>query len=194
MNSRIPGRRPVRAVAALALAAACLAGGATAAQAQSPVSVYPIAGTSYNLPATQISFRGVSPSQIGQVTVSGSSSGAHTGHLSSDSDGQGASFIPDKPFSTGETVTVTTGMDIVGGNGGSYTFKIATQAGTIRPVGLPLAPDSSGAVQRFASRPDLQPPAVQINENKTSSAEGDIFVAPQFGPVQNGPMIGGECR
>jgi hypothetical protein len=189
MNTRIRGRRSSRAAAILAVLAAWMGAGAAVGQAQPVVSVYPIAGTHYNLSATQIAFRGIAPGQIGTVTVTGSKSGAHSGHLSADSDGQGASFIPDHPFTAGETVTVTTAMNIVGASGGKFSFTIAVPAGSITPQGLPLAPNSAGSVQSFPSRPDLQPPAVKINENKTSASEGDFFVAPQFGPVQNGPMI-----
>ena len=60
-----PGRLLAPVVAALLLAVAAPAQGAQV------VSVYPSPGTKYNLPSTQISFRGVAPSQLGQVQVSG---------------------------------------------------------------------------------------------------------------------------
>ena len=49
-------------------------------------------------PETQISFRGVAPSAVGAVTVTGSRSGAHAGTLRPHSDGSGASFVLAEPF------------------------------------------------------------------------------------------------
>ena len=57
-------------------------------------------------PQTQLAFRGVSTSQFGTITVRGSKSGLHTGTIEADSDGYGGSFLPSKPFTPGETVTV----------------------------------------------------------------------------------------
>ena len=160
-----------------------------AALAQPAVSVYPSPGTGTALPQTQITFRGIPANQIGSVQVSGSSSGTHSGKIEADSDGQGGSFIPDQPFAAGETVTVKTGLDIVGGSSGTYTFTVATPFGTINPMPLPIVPAGSGGVQHFHTRPDLQPASVTINQRSSSAYGGDIFLTPQFGPVQNGPMI-----
>jgi len=163
--------------------------GAAAQTAQPPVAVYPIAGTKYNLPATQIAFRGIPAAQLGQVTVVGSATGAHAGQIEADSDGDGGSFLPARPFKPGETVTVTTGLNIVGGSHGRFGFKIATDPQLIPYGALIRTTDSSGAVQRFHSRPDLQPASLTITEDRAPASEGDIFLAPQYGPLQNGPMI-----
>jgi hypothetical protein len=133
--------------------------------------------------------RGIPASQIGNITVSGSSSGTHTGTIHADSDGQGGSFLPSQPFTAGETVTVTTGLNVIGGVNGSFHFGIATPFGSINPMKLPLVPAGSNGVQHFQSRPDLEPASVTVNRNSSSEYSGDIFVTPQFGPVQNGPMI-----
>jgi hypothetical protein len=159
------------------------------ALAQPAVSVYPSPGTNSALPQTQITFRGIPANQIGSVQVSGSSSGTHSGKIEADSDGQGGSFIPDQPFTSGETVTVKTGLDIVDGSSGTYTFTIATPFGTINPMSVPMVPAGSGGVQHFHTRPDLQPASVTINQSSKSAWGGDIFLTPQYGPVQNGPMI-----
>jgi hypothetical protein len=45
-----------------------------------------------------------------------------------------------------------------------------------------------GDTWRFHSRRDLAPPSVKISR-RGSTAPGDFFVAPQFGPVQDGPEI-----
>jgi hypothetical protein len=41
----------------------------------------------------------------------------------------------------------------------------------------------------FRSRPDLQPPSVELTLPAAQTAPGDIFLTPQQGPLQSGPMI-----
>ena len=164
--------------------------GASAAAAAAPaVSVFPSPGSHGALPQTQITFRGIPASQIGSVTVAGSSTGAHTGAIRADSDGQGGSFIPNQPFAPGETVTVTTGLNVVGGNNGAFQFGITVPFGTINPMVLPMVPAGSNGVQHFHSRPDLEPGSITINRRSNSAYNADIFLTPQYGPVQNGPML-----
>lgn len=105
-----------------------------------PVYAFPIPGGHFASPATQITFRGVPTSQFGTITVTGSVSGAHTGTVVADSDGDGGSFIPATPFAPGETVTVSTSLNIEGSGNGSYQFVVATPAGTISPAKRPAAP------------------------------------------------------
>ena len=57
----------------------------------------PSPGTRYNLVGNQIAFRGVSPSAIGPVTVSGSATGGHTGRIASDSEAVAPSPAPPPP-------------------------------------------------------------------------------------------------
>lgn len=181
-----------RALLAPALALAVLStllAGSAAAQPGTPVAVYPSPGTSYNQPGQQIALRGIPASEIGTVTVTGSQSGVHTGHLAADSDGNGASFLPDRPFLSGETVTVSTSLNVVGGQNGTFSFNIEHPSRPIVGMPLPVVPNGAGAVQYFHSRPDLAPPSIWVSKNSAPASEGDIFIAPQFGPVQNGPMI-----
>jgi hypothetical protein len=161
----------------------------SSAAAQPAVSVYPLAGTSYNLPGTQITFRGIAPNQIGSVRVVGSSTGVHSGHIAPDSDGQGGSFLPDRPFAAGETVTVSTSLNIVGGRSGTFSFKVVHPSRPITPMTLIKVPNTANALQHFRSRPDLLPAALHVIKNSAPASQGDIFLAPQYGPVQNGPMI-----
>jgi hypothetical protein len=56
--------------------------------------------------STQISMLGPSASELADVTVRGSSSGAHAGRLVAYSQGDGASFVPSRPFTQGERVSV----------------------------------------------------------------------------------------
>ncbi|HTX11856.1 MAG TPA: arylsulfotransferase family protein [Solirubrobacteraceae bacterium] len=153
------------------------------------MSVFPIPGARVASPQTQIAFRGISPGQIGRVVVTGSRSGRHTGRLEADSDGQGASFLPAKPFDPGELVTVRTRMDVRGVRGGTFHFTVATPAGAI--PSMPLSPASRvpGDELTFQTRPDLTPAAVEITKASSKTAAGDIFLTPQQGPTQNGAMI-----
>jgi Arylsulfotransferase (ASST) len=160
-----------------------------AAASSDPVSVFPSPGTKYNQPQTQITFRGVAADQIGQVTVVGSVSGAHSGTIEPDSDGDGGSFVPSTPFTPGETVTVSTALSVTGGENGQFTFAIANSDTPIGYGALPLVSAVRGGLQSFHSAPGLHPPTVDVTTDKAPASQGDIFVAPQFGPEQDGPMI-----
>ena len=175
-------------VTALVVASAMLVA-APAALAQPAVAVFPSPNTNSSLPQTQITFRGIPASQIGKVTVVGSSSGTHSGTIEADSDGQGGSFIPSAPFTAGETVTVTTGLNVINGTNGSFHFGIAVPFGSINPMNLPLVPAGSNGVQHFHSQPSLEPASITVNKNSSAAYGGDIFLTPQYGPVQDGPMI-----
>jgi hypothetical protein len=179
-----------RAIAVTFVAAFVCLAGATGAAAQPPaVSVFPLPNTASALPQTQITFRGIPASQLGSVQVVGSSTGVHSGTIQADADGQGGSFMPSQPFAAGETVTVTTGLNVVGGTNGAFHFAIATPFGTIAPQKLPQVAAGSNGVQYFHSRPDLQPASITVNTNSSAAYNGDIFLTPQYGPVQNGPML-----
>jgi hypothetical protein len=179
-----------RAFAVTIVAAFVLLIAAPGALAQPPaVSVFPSPNTSSALPQTQITFRGIPAGQIGSVQVVGSSSGAHSGSIQADSDGQGGSFIPSQPFAPGETVTVTTGLNVVGGTNGAFHFAVSTPFGTINPMKIPMVPAGSNGVQHYVTRPDLTPASITVNRRSSAAYNGDIFLTPQFGPLQNGPMI-----
>ena len=62
------------------------------------VSVFPIPGDRVATPQTQIAFRGMPIDQVGKVVVTGSRTGVHAGRFESDSDHDGGSFLPAKPF------------------------------------------------------------------------------------------------
>jgi hypothetical protein len=185
LNARVS-----RAFAATFVAAFVLLIAVPSALGQPPaVSVYPSPNTSSALPQTQITFRGIPAGQIGSVQVVGSTTGSHTGTIRADSDGQGGSFIPSQPFAPGETVTVTTGLNVVGGSNGSFHFTVITPFGTINPMKLTMVPAGSNGVQHFHTRPDLTPASITINRRSSATYNGDIFLTPQFGPLQNGPML-----
>jgi hypothetical protein len=179
------------ATAAVIIGALCLllvSAGGTRAAAPS-VYVFPVPGDPVASPATQITFRGIPISQLGQITVTGSRSGVHTGTVEADSDSAGGSFLPAKPFTAGERVTVKTAQAIVGGRSGTYSFTVATPAGRIPASANAKAPRVKGDVWQFVSNPGLQPAAVKVTKLPSHAAAGDLFVAPQDGPVQYGPEI-----
>jgi Arylsulfotransferase (ASST) len=157
--------------------------------AGSPVVVYPIPGARVASPQTQITFRGMLASQLGSIVATGSRSGVHAGRVRADSDGRGGSFVPATRFVPGETVTVSTSLNVVGGTGGSFRFTVANPAGALPSTHWPPpASRTRGDVQRFHSRPDLAPAQLTLRVGGRT-APGDIFLPPQFGPVQDGPMI-----
>ena len=142
---------------------------------------------------TQISFLGASPTAITGVAVTGARSGLHAGHLAPYSQGDGASFIPDQPFTEGEVVTVRAVLS----QGGARTpfawhFTVAEDDSGSRSLETPPPPPpppNPREFQRFVSRPDLRPPTVTVTANSGSEAPGDLFLAPYAGPGQYGPMI-----
>lgn len=187
-RSRIHLRRLV----ALAIVLGSLATGgvyAFAGGGPTVVSVFPIPGARVASPSTQIAFRGLPVDQLGTIVVTGSRSGRHPGRLEADSDGDGGSFLPAKPFLPGEVVTVQTALHVRGARRGAFRFTVATPAGPIQMVGLAPAPRTPGDLALFHSRPDLAPPAVEITKRDSDPGQGDVLVTPQQGPVQNGPMI-----
>jgi hypothetical protein len=153
------------------------------------VSVFPIPGDRVASPLTQITFRGLPVRGLGAIVVTGSRSGKHSGRLEADSDGRGGSFVVAKPFAPGEVVTVSTRLDVRGAHKGTWRFSVAKPAGAVPSQPLLPAPRLPGDALSFRSRPDLAPASVEITTASPSAATGDIFVTPQQGPLQNGPMI-----
>jgi len=92
------------------------------------LAVSPLAGSYDASPHTQISLLGAPAGALSGVRVSGSLSGSHTGRLVGYSQGDGASFLPSRPFRTGETVTVRGDVRI-----GSATRRFGYQFVIARP-------------------------------------------------------------
>lgn len=176
------------AAAAPALVCLLLASGCGASTPRL-TGVFPVPGSRVASPRTQIVFRGAPIRALGHVTVTGSRSGAHGGRLEGDSDQDGGSFLPSRPFTPGETVTVRTSLTVPGHAGRSFRFHVATPARRIQPQAFPPPPRVAGDVARFRSRPDLEPPTTRVVARSGPSGSDDIFVANQLGPIRNGPMI-----
>jgi Arylsulfotransferase (ASST) len=188
-----PARR--RALLPLAAAAGLVAIGALALLvallgADEPeVSVYPTGSTLAAASETAITFRGVDPDELDDVEVTGARSGRHSGRLRPLPGGDGAAFVPDRPFAPGERVTIDAGMRIAGTRGERSSFVVARRS-SAKPAPYDQAkpPDDRG-VQVFASRPDLRPPAVTVAQASARAEPGSVFVAPKRGATQQGPMI-----
>jgi hypothetical protein len=154
-----------------------------------PVSVFPTPGSRVVSPTTQIAFRGANPLALAGITVTGSLTGQHAGTVAGDSDGNGGSFLPNSPFQPGETVTVNTPLNVAGAAGGGFRFTVASPAGRIPYRPAQKVGRVRGDIWRFRSRTDLGPAAVKLLKSSSRADSGDIFLAPQFGPLQNGPEI-----
>jgi Arylsulfotransferase (ASST) len=163
---------------------------AIAAAAANVVTVSPLPGTPDASPTTQISFLGGTGTQVSDVHVVGSRSGVHSGRLQAYSTGTGESFLPAKPFVSGERVTV----HAIAGSGGSgqalsTSFTVARQA-NVDEQEFPLNPGDPHAVQHYSSAPTLTPSTVSVTTPaKPGAASGDLFMAPYQGQGSPGPMI-----
>jgi hypothetical protein len=160
--------------------------------AHTSVQVSPLPGSYDAMPQTQISFLGVPASDIEDISADGSLTGSHPGRLEAYSQGDGASFVPEAPFQSGEMVTVS-GQIRSGGATVPFTYEFgvaypdpipyATQLTSPRPT------PPAGSVQSFHSAPELQPPSVDVSTESAGVSPGDIFMAPYSGPGPNGPTI-----
>jgi hypothetical protein len=185
-----PGCAARRAAAGWACAAALLVLVAFAASARA-LTISPLPGTPDASPHTQISFLGVAPSEIHDVSVFGSFSGFHSGRLRAYAGTPGASFIPTEGFSEGESVSVSaiTGYGRHERRVGS-SFTIAELVHyRFTPMSTKSPPANPHAVQRFVSQPKLEPPAVAVLASAPPPSAADVFVAANGLYPQRGPMI-----
>src|SRR5438128_592043 len=147
-------------------------------------------GTRDSSAATQISLLGVPAAQLSRVTVTGSRSGPHPGRLIAYSQGDGASFVPVRPFADGERVAVRAVLS----EGGraipfSWSFYIAVRDHAGVALSSPRPAPHPSYEQHFRSRPDLRPPKVSVTIHSPAASPGELFLAPYSGPGQYGPMI-----
>jgi hypothetical protein len=139
---------------------------------------------------TQISLLGYPASALSAISVSGSASGNHSGRLEAYSQGDGASFVPNKPFHSGEAVVVR-GKLAVGGKRYPFAFHFTTAIRDAigHPAATAKAAGRPAELFAFHSRPELHAPLVTVTASSPAQAPGDLFVAPYSGPGQDGPMI-----
>jgi hypothetical protein len=140
-------------------------------------------------PQSQISFLGVPAADLSAVSVVGSRTGTHTGRLLAYSQGDGASFVPARPFAEGERVSVHAQLNV---NGTILPLADQFAISDVAPISSTpetTHPGTAAEVQSFASRPGLNPPKVLVRAASPAVAPGDEFVAPYSGAGQAGPMI-----
>jgi hypothetical protein len=139
---------------------------------------------------TQISLLGYPASDLSSISVSGSSSGGHSGRLEAYSQGDGASWVPSKAFNSGETVAVHGKLTLAGKSYPfAFHFTIAARDAFGHPASSPKPAGKATELGAFHSRPDLHVPLVTVDSASPSQSPGDLFMAPYSGPGQNGPMI-----
>lgn len=153
------------------------------------VTVSPLAGSRDASPQTQISFLGVPVRDLSAISVVGSQTGIHRGRLAPYSQGDGASFLPSRPFAEGERVTVRARLQAGRSARSVLDEFVIAHEDKITTTPKSARPGSTAEVQGFHSRPDLQPPVVTVTAQSPAVAGGDLFVAPYAGPGQAGPMI-----
>jgi Arylsulfotransferase (ASST) len=153
-------------------------------------TISPLPGTPDADPSTQISFLGAPASHVEGIIVRGSISGRHYGRLRYYSTHTGGSFVPSKPFAVGEHVTVS--AEVVGYGSPrrvSTSFDVDDPYALPTPPAMPRVAATPTNVQHFHSRVDLEPPAVTVTTAATDPSLGDVFVTPEAGAGQAGPMI-----
>jgi hypothetical protein len=162
----------------------------SAALAGAGVDVSPAPGTGTANPNTQISFRGVPVTDIADVAVEGSRSGYHHGHLYGYFQGDGGSFVPDKPFIAGERVSVRALLGPAGRERrASFDFRVATPYPTEGLPGFPNPPAAPSSYQSFVSAPNLHPPILNVTAADRDPGAGAVMMTVGPGPGEYGPVI-----
>ncbi|MFZ2050894.1 MAG: arylsulfotransferase family protein [Solirubrobacteraceae bacterium] len=150
------------------------------------VSVSPAPGSVTASPETQISFLGAPASAIGEVSVQGSQTGSHSGRLESFSQSDGASFVPSKPFTDGETVTVHA---TVSGHRDELSFRVDTPYPTANVPPFPNPTASPSEYESFRTQPGMQAPILTVTSADQDRGAGDIFTSNGPGPGAYGALI-----
>jgi hypothetical protein len=194
------------AVLALGLASLiAVQGSAHVARRGAPaLDVQPFPGTPDASPQTDIEFPALAPSELVSVSVAASRSGPHPGRLASMPTRQGAEFIPDRPFVSGDRVSVRARLR----DGTPISFSFGVVAPLQRTIG-PSAPanpataspdtayvmrhdirDTSTWTHTFHSIGWIHPPLVWMNgTDPDPRSSGDIFADVHRTYVQAGPLI-----
>ena len=162
----------------------------SAALAGTTVAVSPAPETDTANPDTEISFLGTPVTTIQDISVEGSRTGYHYGHLYGYFQGDGGSFVPDRPFDAGERVAVHA---LVGSPGGehrtSFSFRVASPYPTAGIPAFPNPPAPASSYQSFASAPEVHPPILDVTTPDRDPTAGDLMMTVGPGPGQFGPLI-----
>jgi hypothetical protein len=165
---------------------------ASSVLANTPLLVSPAPGSADAMPQNQVSFLGAPASTLTNVTVTGSQSGPHAGTLEPYSQGNGASFVPSAPFTSGETVTVAGTYTPAGGAPASFSYSFVVGSpdplAEIPETGVTTGPP--GTILHFHSAPTVTPPNVKVYvDTPQAQPGGDIFFSVYPGPGATGPEI-----
>jgi hypothetical protein len=162
----------------------------TAALPGTDLVVSPAPETGTANPHTQISFLGRNMHDIQELSVVGSRSGHHHGHIHGYHQGDGASFVPDTPFVTGEQVTVSA---VIGPRGQGHRTSFGFRVDTPYPAGsvseFPNPPAAPADYQSFYTLPGVQAPILNVTVPDRDPTAGDILTTNGPGPGQYGPLI-----
>jgi hypothetical protein len=166
----------------------------SASLAGTAVDVSPEPGTGTANPHTQISFLGTPAANIREVSVVGSRSGYHHGRVYAYSQGDGASFVPEQPFDSGEAVSVRA---VIGGGGGegegarrvAFGFRVDTPYPTAGVGEFPNPQAAPADYQSFDTLPGVQAPVLDVTVADRDPAAGDVLTTNGPGPGQYGPLI-----
>jgi hypothetical protein len=150
------------------------------------VEVSPTPGTGTADPHTQISFLGAPASKIRDVTVVGGRSGRHAGQLRAYTQGDGASFVPAKPFESGEQVSVHAA---IGGKPVSFAFGVDFPYSTAAVPSFPNPTAPPSDYQTFVTAPDVQAPILTVTTPDRDPAAGDILTSNGPGSGRYGALI-----
>ncbi len=160
------------------------------------VDVSPAPGTDTANPHTQISFLGTNVANIRDVSVVGSTSGGHAGRVDPYHQGDGASFVLDRPLEPGERVTVRA---VIGAGGSAtsagaarhvvFAFRVDTPYPTASVPEFPNPPAAPADYQSFDTLPGVQAPILSVTVPDRDPAAGDILTTNGPGPGQYGPLI-----
>jgi Arylsulfotransferase (ASST) len=162
----------------------------TASLPGTALHVSPAPETDTANPDTQISFLGVPGAEIHAVSVVGARSGPHAGALRGYSQGDGASFAPQKPFKDGERVAVS--AQIGAGDAVkriAFHFSVDTPYPTAGVAEFHNPQAAPADYQSFYTMPGVQAPVMTVTVPDRDPAAGDILTTNGPGPGQYGPLI-----
>ncbi|HEX4564133.1 MAG TPA: arylsulfotransferase family protein, partial [Solirubrobacteraceae bacterium] len=157
------------------------------------VTVSPAPSSQSASTSTQISFLGTPVTQISNVAVEGSRTGYHYGHLYGYYQGDGGSFVSDRPFAAGERVHVRALVGVgARQHGVAYSFVVATPYPMQTSKPFPNAPAPPSSVQSFVSATALHPPILSVTTPDRDPGAGAVMMTVGPGPGQYGPLIFGS--
>src|ERR1019366_7883244 len=148
-----------------------------------PVDVSPAPGTDTANPHSQISFLNVGVTEIHAVSVVGAGSGHHTGRLIGYSQRDGASFVPDAPFTPRESVAVRAVIGATtAGKRIAFSFRVDTPYSTAAVGPFPNPTAAPTDYQSFDTLPGVQAPTLTVTAADRDPAAGDILTTNGPGP------------